>query len=135
MKKLLSLMALVASLTVSAQSYTKLTQARAQDTIRASQTIYTTAVNLNTVGIQAVLVSVKTTSVSGTPDVAYAIQRSNDNVNWWSVAGDTMTYSATVTKYVSINPLYATFLRVKSYTGAGAQKTKSEITVKAWNAQ
>jgi hypothetical protein len=136
MKKLFSLLALVAflSVTVKAQSYTKLTQGRAQDTISKSRTAYTASVNLNSSVIQAVVVSAKTTSVSGTPDVKYVVQRSMDNTNWWSVVGDTMTYSATETKYVHINPYYGVFLRVVSYTGSGTQVSKSTITVKSWNA-
>jgi hypothetical protein len=112
-----------------------LTQGRAQDTISQSRTAYTASVNLNSSVIQAIAVSAKTTTVSGTPDVKYVVQRSLDNTNWWSVAGDTMTYSATATKYITINPYYGSFLRVVSYTGAGAQVSKSTITVKAWNAQ
>ncbi len=138
MKKIVGLLvimafAMVTPTIVSAQTFQKLTQARAQDTIIASQTIYTPVISLNTASLQAVLVTVKTSTVSGTPDVAYVIQRSGDGLNWWSVTGDTMTYSATVTKYVTSNPFYGTFIRVKSSTGSGAQKTKSAISVKSWN--
>ena len=137
MKKLFfSLVVMVAfTVNMNAQVYQRLTQASASDTIRQSQTIYTPSVNINTQVLQAVVVSVKTTSVSGTPDVAYVVQRSEDGINWYSVAGDTMTYSATVVKKVTANPFYSPFLRVKSYTGSGAQKTKSAITVKSWNVQ
>ncbi len=138
MKKLVGLLvimafAMVTPTFVNAQTYQKLTQARAQDTIIASQILYTPGVSLNTATLQAVMVTVKTSTVSGTPDVAYTIQRSGDGVNWWSAVGDTMTYSATVTKYVTINPFYGAFIRVKSYTGGGAQKTKSAITLKSWD--
>ncbi len=135
MKKVLVAIAIVfaSALTVNAQTYTRLTQAAAGDTTRQSQTVYTPSVNLNTQKLQALVVSVKTTTVTGTPDVIYVLQRSEDGVNWYSVAGDTMTYSATVVKKVIADPFYSPFVRVKRSTGAGAQLTKNAITIKTWN--
>ena len=135
-KYLLSLVVLIGiALNADAQQYVLLKQGTASDTISKSQTKYTSAVNLNTQVLQSVIVAVKTTSVSGTPDTKYVLQRSVDNVNWWSLAGDTISYSATATQYVTVNPFYGAFARVKIYTGSGTQLSKMTISLKSNNVQ
>lgn len=143
MKKFLLSLTVLAmfAVTVNAQTYVRLKQAATGDTIRASQKVFTPMVNLNSNDLQAVVIGVKADSVSGTPDVKFFLQRSNDGVNWLNVAGDTVAFSAVTTtslikggsKYtqISVNPFYGTFARVGYYTGSGAQKSKVWISLKS----
>jgi hypothetical protein len=138
----LSVLAIFA-VTVNAQTFVRLKQAATADTIIKSQKLFTSMVNLNTNDLQAVTIGVKVDSVSGTPDVKFFLQRSNDGINWLNVVGDTITYSAVTTggnplikggsKYaqISINPFYGTFARVGYYTGSGTQKSKVWISLKS----
>lgn len=145
MKKLFSLFVFVAitligSVESKAQTFVRLKQATASDTIHKSTTLFTSAVNLNFNDLNAVVLEVATDSVSGTPDTKYVLQRSVDGIHWTSVVGDTLapvytgngnTTHPSVSKTLSVNPFYGTYARVKVYTGSGTQKSKMWIALKA----
>ena len=146
MKKILFLTAILGMFAVTSansQTYVRLKQAAAADTIRASQKVFTAMVNLQSNDLQAVTIGVKADSVSGTPDVKFFLQRSNDGVNWLNVVGDTLTYTSVTTggsplikggstyKQLNINPFYGSYARVGYYSGSGAQKSKVWISVRS----
>src|ERR1019366_5395058 len=95
-------MALIFMVTVcqtsNAQSFTRLEQGRAQDTIHKSTLILTSAVNINTNDLQSLSLQVSTDSISGTPDTKYVLQRSVDGVHFYSNAGDTLAPT-----YIGVN--------------------------------
>ena len=136
----LSVLAIFA-VTVNAQTFVRLKQAASADTIHKSQTLYTSMVNLNTSDLQAVVIGVKSDSVSGTPDTKFVLQRSVDGVHWLSAVGDTITYTAVTTtssivgggkyKELPINPYTQTYARVAYYTGSGTQKSKVWIALRS----
>jgi hypothetical protein len=145
MKKILFVTAILGmfAASASAQTFVRLKQAAAADTIHKSQKLFTSMVNLNTNDLQAVTIGVKVDSVSGTPDVKFFLQRSNDGVNWLNVVGDTLTYTSVTTggsplivggstyKQLNINPFYGTYARVGYYSGSGTQKSKVWISLKS----
>ena len=137
MKKIFGIIALIAlfATSLNAQTVVRLKQAAAADTIHKSQTLYTQSVNINAAALQAVSIQVKTTTVSGSPDVSYVLQRSIDGVNWISVVGDTVTSVTSVSKLLNINPFYGNYARVAYYTGSGTQLSKVAITLKSANLQ
>lgn len=126
--------------TAHSQTWVKLKQGAATDTISKSKTYYTNPVNINFQDLQAMSLEVAMDSVSGTPDTKFVLQRSTDNQHWTSIAGDTLapvytgngnTTHPSVSKQLNVNPLYATYVRVKYYTGSGTQKSKVWIALKS----
>lgn len=125
--------------TAQSQTWVKLKQGLAGDTIRQSTTLFTAPVNVNFQDLQALVLEVAMDSAKGTPDTKFVLQRSTDGQHWSSVAGDTLIPAYTgngnnthpsVSKTLSINPLYATFVRVKYYTSSTTQRSKVWIAVK-----
>lgn len=145
MKKLICLFAIITGLTfsMSAQTYTKLYSARAQDTIRQSTTILSAPVSvLNGEGVKCLILQVASDSAKGTPDTKYVLQRSVDNVHFYSIAGDTLSPAyigvnsvhPSVSAKLIVNPFSEAYARVKIYTGAGAQRTLMHVTIYAQKA-
>ncbi len=139
MKKLLSIFAIatIFASAASAQVYSKPYSGRAQDTIHKSTTILSPSVNLiNSDGVKCLVLQVATDSVSGTPDTKYVLQRSTDNVHFYSIAGDTLApvyigvnaVHPSVSANLTVNPYSFAYARVKIYTGAGTQKSKTYVT-------
>lgn len=124
--------------TAQSQTWVKLKQGLVGDTIRQSTTLFTAPVNVNFQDLQALVLEVAMDSAKGTPDTKFVLQRSTDGTHWSSVAGDTLvpTYIGvnavhpSSSKTLSINPLYATFVRVKYYTSSTTQRSKVWIAVK-----
>lgn len=137
MKKLFSLIAILTLFvaSVSAQTYVKQYMGRTQDTIRQSTTILAPSINLiNSSGVQAFTLQVAADSVSGSPAPKFVLQRSVDNRNWFSVAGDTLTTTVTggvgtVEKHLTVSPYNYPYARVKIYTSGSAQKSKIWVTI------
>lgn len=136
MKKLIGLFAIAFTfLTVMpahSQTFVRLKQGLAADTIKASTTIYTAPVNLNATYLQALILQVACDSASGTPSPKFVLQRSTDGVHWFSVAGDTLapSYKGVNTVHpgtniqLNVNPYYGGYARVMIYTSGTAQKSK-----------
>ena len=145
MKKFLLSFAIVVvtAISMNAQTYIQLKQAGVADTTIKSKTIFTQKVNVTQNILQGLTMGVKADSISGTNDVRFFLQRSNDGVNWYSVVGDTTTYSAVTTtatvkggsKYtqLNINPFYGKYARVGYYCGSGTQKAKVWISILSVN--
>ncbi len=142
MKKILfaSTLFLMTAASMSAQTYVKLYQGRAQDTIHKSTTLTSAAVNMiDASGIKTITMQVAADSVSGSPAPLFIIQRSVDGTHFESFAGDSLTCTVTdgvgtVAKTVAITPYNYPYARVLIKTSSSTQKSKVWVTVFATKA-
>lgn len=155
MKKILSIFAISALLLTSvgtheakAQTLVKLNQGGTNDTLIASQTVYSPVVNLNYSVTQAVTVTTAVDSISGAPAGSFIVQHSTDGIHWNQLAGDTITYTSTgwnhngigsgesrtyICQFKTFYPFYGAYARVKITTTSAARRSRYWITLKSSN--
>lgn len=140
MKKVLVLAAIVFAFIAApvqkseAQTFIRLKQGAAADTLKASDTKYTDKVSLNFAQIQCVSATVFIDSISGTPAGTATLQQSVDGANW-NTAGTAISWSTGVdTSFiVSLNPFLGAWARVKLVATSATQKSKYTITLRSAN--
>lgn len=153
MKKFLSIFAVATMFLCSTightQTLVKLNQGGTNDTLIASQTLYSSVVNLNFSTTQAVGVTYAVDSISGAPAGSFILQHSYDGVHWLTSLGDTVSYTNTgwshngtgssgdtrtyLTKEVNKTPFYGAYARVKITTTSAARRSRYWITLKSSN--
>lgn len=119
-----------------AQGLYKLKQGAAGDTLKASTTYTTVAVNLNTTNVQIVSGTIAIDSISGNPGGIATLEQSVDGTHW-NTTGSTWDFNfqgtGTHSGLVSLNPFLGAYVRVKIVTDATAQKSKYYITLRSAN--
>lgn len=129
-----------------AQAFQRLIQGQAGDTLKASETHYTDAVNIGYGNVQALAASVTIDSISGTPAGTATLQQSIDGTHWvttgssatWTgvaawVAVEPATAASDTTFFLSLNPCYGKWARVKVVTTSSTQKAKWYATIYSTN--
>lgn len=145
MKKILSLFAItiLTALIVpksEAQTFVRLVQGTAADTLKKSETHYTSTVNVGSANTQTVSVTVAIDSVSGTPKGTATLYQSVDGTHW-NTTGSSATWKSTGTTWtahdtcfiLSLNPFLGSFARVGIVTTSTTQKSKYSVTLRSSN--
>lgn len=137
MKKIIILFSLFAftALTFNpsnAQTFARLKQGNAADTLKASTT-YNNILNVNSDQLQTVSVQVFVDSVSGTPNGTATLYRSVDGSHW-ETTGQTETWITGIdtTFILTDSSFYGAYAKVAIVTTSTAQKSFYWLTLKAW---
>ncbi len=142
MKKLItfSLAVIVSAMlfTTQAQTFVRLKQGTAADTLKKSTTYYIGPVNVNFNDVQVVSATVAIDSVSGKPSGTATLEQSVDGTHW-NTTGSSATWNNSISTWVgadtsfilSLNPFLGAFARIKIATTDSTQKSKYWVTFKS----
>lgn len=154
MKKIFSILAIAAMFIVApvkSQTLVRLASGAAGDTLHASYTKYSSAVNVNFSNTQGLSFQFAVDSISGAPAGSFIVQHSVDGVHWNVYAGDTVSYTnagwntrgangsgdtaTNQSKVLNFYPFYGAYARVKTTTTSATQKSKYWIMLKSSNSK
>lgn len=146
----LSIFAVALVAPVKSQTIVRLVQGTAADTLKKSETHYTSSVNVNFANTQIVSATIAIDSVSGAPGGTATLYQSVDGLHW-NTTGSTATWKCTGGAYawsrhnangnttpdtsfvLSLNPILGAYVKVGIVTNSTTQKSKYFVTVKSSN--